>query len=149
MRDVLPEGVEIEDVYRQFNDHGRAYGLDFKVNEFLPNSRKALEATEFAREQGEFEAFHGLVFQRYFTDGKDIGDVAVLLGIAGELGLDREVLRRALDTGVYTSVVEANRRRAKDAGVVLLPTFFIGDERIMGIKDYAHYQKICARFPAD
>lgn len=144
VRDVLPEGTAIEDVYQQFNNHGREYGINFKVNEVMPKSRYALEATEFAREKGLFDAFQSLVFKGYFTDGRDIGRIPVLLEMAGELGLDQEALRLALESGTYTPVVKNNHKRAMEAMVVVLPTFFIGDERVVGIKDYAHFQRICA-----
>lgn len=142
VRDVLPNGVDIEGVYRRFNDHGREYGIAFTVNEILPNTRKALEATEFARENNRFEVFRDSVFRRYFSEGQDIGRVPVLLEIAGDLGLDRDALKYALDKGVYTPVVEENRRLAQEMEVGVLPTFFIDDVRIAGIKDYAYFQKV-------
>lgn len=146
VREVLPEGVQIEDVYRRFNDHGREYNISFAVNEILPNSRKALEATEFARKYNRFEAFRDSVFKRYFFQGQDIGSVPVLLEIADGLGLDREALQHALDNRVYTAVIEENRKRAQEMEVGVLPTLFIEDVRIVGIKDYAFFEKVLQSF---
>ncbi len=107
-----------------------ALGLPFERTEVTPTSRKALEATEFAREAGEveFERFHHRVFGAYFGEGRNIGLPDVLCELAVECGLDAEALRAALDAGTYGERVEGATRWAKEAGIHTTPTFLIGEE---------------------
>ncbi len=61
-----------------------------------PRSRKALEAAEFAREKGLYDEMHNALFRAFFEDGRDIGDVEVILDVAAPVGLDLSELRIAL-----------------------------------------------------
>jgi predicted DsbA family dithiol-disulfide isomerase len=60
----------------------RESGLAMKMPEIIANSHLALEAAEFAREHGRFEALHPALFKAYFEDERDIGDADVLCEIA-------------------------------------------------------------------
>jgi predicted DsbA family dithiol-disulfide isomerase len=50
----------------------------------ISNSRPALQAAEFSRDQGRFDAFHDALLQAYFAAGLDIGDREVIAQHAGE-----------------------------------------------------------------
>lgn len=140
--------VDINRMYDRFNRLGKPYSLNFQPNELLPNTRLALEATEFARDKNSFSQFHAAVFKAYFTDGKDIGNLPVLLDIAGEVGLDGEELKNALENKIYAPRIEANRKLARDSQVRVLPTFLAEDWRIVGIQpDEVFVQKLKKNYP--
>ncbi len=81
---------DIEQVTFECRRRGEPYGLAFGELTWLSNTRMALEVAEFARDVGRFEAFHHAMFKAYFTDGRDIGDRAVIRSVAEECGLDSE-----------------------------------------------------------
>jgi len=56
-----------EAMMERLSEMGVPYGITFASHERLSNSRLALEASEFAREQGKFHSFHNAVFRAYFT----------------------------------------------------------------------------------
>lgn len=52
--------------------------------------------------------------------------------IAGGMGLDAAAFRACLDAPATTARIEADRQAANEAQIVLLPTLFVGHERIDG-----------------
>ena len=106
---------------------GEPYGLRFGERPWLSNSRLALEAAEYARDKGRYDALHHAVFKAYFSDGEDIGDMGVLLTIAASCGLDTGELERALDEGHHSIRVSQGTDQARQRGVTAVPTFFIED----------------------
>lgn len=90
-----------------------------------PRSRKAFEAAEFAREAGQFDAFHRALFQAFFQEGRDIGEVAVLRELAASVGLDAAALERALAEGRYTQRVLRDQELAQALQLTGVPAMFV------------------------
>src|SRR5438874_3822651 len=65
-----------------------AVGLHLALHERLINSRPALQAAEFAREQGRFDAMHHELLTSYWDEGRDVSDLAVLREVAARAGVD-------------------------------------------------------------
>ena len=68
------------------------------------------------------------IFRAFFTEGRDIGDRAVLAAIAGEAGLDAAAARAFLDSGEGADAIRAEAASASDAGVTGVPFFIINDQ---------------------
>jgi predicted DsbA family dithiol-disulfide isomerase len=114
---------------------GAPYGIRFGDRRWLPNSRLALEAAEYARDQGKHDSFHETLFRAYFTDGLDIGQIEVLVNLAEADHLDSAGLREALRDGRYGSRVDAARAEAERLGITAIPTFVIeGKHLIVGVQ---------------
>ena len=58
--------------------------------EVVPNSLKALEVTELARDQDKHETVHTRLMDAYWSEAANIGDETTLLSLAEQAGLDRE-----------------------------------------------------------
>ncbi|MDD3313208.1 DsbA family protein [Pseudodesulfovibrio sp.] len=133
--DVLEvvDPYDLEQATRTLRERGAPYGLTFCDMTRLSNSRPALEAAEFARDAGAYRAFHHAAFRAYFTEGRDIGDRAVLRALAESCGLDPSGLDAALDDGRYRERLRAAREEADRLGVKAIPCFFIADQpRLVG-----------------
>lgn len=91
-----------------------------------PRSRRALEAAEFAREAGRFEAMHHALFRAFFEEGRDLDELEVLLDVGGSVGLDREELRAALEQGRFTDAVLRDERLAQEIGIACVPAMLVG-----------------------
>jgi predicted DsbA family dithiol-disulfide isomerase len=64
----------------------------------------------------------------YFTEGRPIGDPAVLAEMAGEAGLDPAEVAEVLQGSAYCDAVRADERRAATIGISGVP-FFVVDGR--------------------
>ncbi len=103
----------------------RSLGMTLRLPPVQPRSRKALEAAEFARDNGRYDTMHTALFKAFFEDGEDLADTEVLLGVAASVGLDREELRRALEENRYTKKVLADEKLAARLGVSSVPTMLV------------------------
>jgi predicted DsbA family dithiol-disulfide isomerase len=100
-------------------------GVTLRLPPVQPRSRKALEAAEFAREQGCFEAMHHALFRAFFEDGLDLNNLDILLAIAESVGLERKALRMALDNGQYTERVVNDQALAHKLNISGVPALLI------------------------
>ncbi len=124
-------------------------GLPFQRPPRVVNSHRALEAAEFAREQGKFDAYHRALFDAYWAQGRDIGDAAVLVELAVAAGLDGGALRDALESRRYATLVGERTEEARAWGVTGTPTFIFesGDRRfpLVGAQDDAVFENVARR----
>jgi len=61
----------------------------------------------------------------YFMEGRLIGDRDTLVELAGEVGIDKESAREALDSGAFADEVRADEREATELGITGVPFFVI------------------------
>lgn len=61
----------------------------------------------------------------YFMEGRAIGDRDTLVELAGEVGIDVERARAALDSDEYADAVRADEREAAELGITGVPFFVI------------------------
>ena len=149
--DAPPEGWALPERYRQMNQDPRSplrarfaeAGLKWAGNDFVPNTRRAHEATEFARDQGRVDPFHAALLRRYWEEKEDLGAWPVLRAAATEAGLDPDALQQAVERGDFTARVEALTREAQNAGVSGVPTFVLGGRyAVVGAQPYATFEKV-------
>ena len=86
-----------------------------------PRSRKAAEAAEFARAKGRFEQMHLQLFKTFFEDGRNIGELNVLLDVGAASGLYAQDLLGSLQTGEYAPKVLADEKLAKRLNITAVP----------------------------
>ncbi len=105
--------------------------------EIVPNSLKALELTELARELGLHEAVHNRLMHAYWSEAANIADLDVLLGLCGEAGLDRDDCANALAEKRFRARVHAATREANSIGINAIPAFVL-DGRMLLVGAYPH-----------
>jgi predicted DsbA family dithiol-disulfide isomerase len=103
----------------------------------VPNSRKALEVTELARDRGLHAAVHTRLMDAYWSEGADIGDEPTLLDLVAEAGLDPEEARSALVEGRYQERVQTSTREANMHGINAIPAFVL-DRRLLVLGAQPH-----------
>jgi predicted DsbA family dithiol-disulfide isomerase len=117
----------------------RAAGLGItfpRGRTWTANSHLALEAAAFAAEQGEPQRFHRAMFQAYFADLRDIGDLDEVVRIGVQAGLPAAELRTALTSGRYKGEVDDGIQWAQQVGVTAVPTFVLdGKYGIVGAQE--------------
>ena len=102
-------------------------GLSFRQDLMLrtPNTLDAHRLIWLAGQEGVQDAVMEAVFAAYFTQGRDIGDHAVLADCAAEAGLDRAAVAEFLAGDVAANEMLAADRAAREAGVNGVPSFFL------------------------
>ena len=103
-------------------------GVLMKLPPLQPRSRRAHEAAHWARDQGQFDAYHAEVFRAFFERGEDIGDTEVLVSLAEKLGLPADSLREALHQRSFEPGVIDDQRDAQAMGLGGVPAF-VADRR--------------------
>ncbi len=111
-------------------------GVEIRQPPTISNSSLALIASEYARKEGRFEAFHDRVFRAYWQEGRNIGDINVPLEIGRETGLEPSRLKAYFKEGDWEAALERNNRSASKHQVSGVPTFIIGKEKVVGAQPY-------------
>ena len=120
-----------------------SYGLPFVESGIRPDSRRALEASEYAQVQGKNEEFHRLVFKKLFGDGQDIHDWTVLKAAATESGLDPDEMQREVESGKYFEVLNKKLTEAQALNVNAVPTFIINSRYLVeGAQPYEEFKRL-------
>jgi predicted DsbA family dithiol-disulfide isomerase len=101
------------------------FQFNFKAIEKTPNTIHSHRLIRYAAEFGAQTAVVGAVFDAYFLDGRDIGDIGVLSDIAGEAGLDRDAAATYLESDVDIETILAEDELARRLGVNGVPCFIV------------------------
>ena len=104
---------------------GLVYNFDKSI---VANSFKAHVLTHFAKQFGKQDEVEELLFQSYFTKGKNIDDIEVLKDIATEVGLDALAYEKAVAEGSLDDEVKMDIHEARQIGVQGVP-FFVYDRK--------------------
>ena len=89
------------------------------------NTFDAHRLIHLARAQGFQAAMKERLMAAYFMEGRAIGDRDTLVELAGEVGIDSERARAALDSDEFADDVRADEREAAALGITGVPFFVI------------------------
>ena len=130
----LQEAKKMNDYVTDMADKvGLVYNFDKAI---VANSLKAHCFTHFAKQFGKQDEAEELLFKSYFTDGKNTGDIAVLIDLGRQIGLDTEALKVALESGKFVEAVKADIDESRSVGVRGVPFFvFNRKHAVSGAQD--------------
>jgi predicted DsbA family dithiol-disulfide isomerase len=121
----------------------RQAGLAMVVPEVIPNSRRALEASEYAREQGKHEAFHKVVFRKFYGEGQDLSSWTVLRDASEEVGLDGQTMRQRTENGDFTAIVDGHKAELIALGATGVPLYLFNNSyAVIGLRPYVAFQEV-------
>jgi predicted DsbA family dithiol-disulfide isomerase len=125
--------------------YAREAGLVMRPPPVTPNTMYALEATEYAQQQGKFLEFHRAAYQAYWSEGQDLGELKVLEEVARAVGLDSAELRQRLEGNHYTETVMGQYQQALGYGIQGIPSFLVGNLLFTGAHPYPVFQAAMKR----
>lgn len=125
-------------LYASITEIGQAEGVAFRFERLrrTPSSVDAHRLVRFAAERGAGNAAVMSLYAAHFAEGLDIGEHAVLSGIAAGIGLDATAARRFLETDADMEHVHAENLRAHRLGINGVPCFVVsGRHAIAGAQE--------------
>jgi predicted DsbA family dithiol-disulfide isomerase len=134
-----PEGLPREQLLSRYGpgmtervrDFFAGRGLPYNPNpDVVPNSIKAQQLTELARDLGRHAAVHDRLMDAYWSEAQDIGDPDVLRRLAAELELPGAEVEDLLDGDRFRERIEHSTRQAASIGANAVPAFLL-DRRLL------------------
>lgn len=125
---------QLAEAWQRVGAAGRAAGIEFAFEkiEVRASTLHAHRLIHHAQESVGADATAALVealFAAQFLEGRPIGDRAVLTAVAAECGMDRDVVRRYLDSAQDADHVRATAAQMERMGIGGVP-LFVFDQRI-------------------
>lgn len=128
---------------------GASVGLEMRSRDRLVNTRRALAAAEFAREEGRYEPVHRALFEAHWSGSARLEEVDEVVQVGAAAGLDPDRLRAALEDGRYEPVLDRWRREAASVGVNAIPAHIFGGRfLVLGAQPYEVFQQVLGRLQA-
>ena len=114
-------------IYANVEAAGRSEELDFQFDAIQqqPNTFDSHRLIRWAATAGVQDAVVEMLFTRYFREGADIGDRAVLAEVAGACGMSADEVAGNFDNDVDVEQVKAEEMLARRMGINGVPCFII------------------------
>lgn len=138
-----PEGTPLQELLRGYDlnaAHARlaalmaAEGLEYRPATHAWNTRLAQELAVWGAERAV--PLDDPLFRAVQVEGRNVGDVEVLVAIAAEAGLPADEARAVLTERRYRPHVDRNWAFARQVGVTGVPTYAIDGRGVVGAQPY-------------
>jgi predicted DsbA family dithiol-disulfide isomerase len=118
----------LQSVHDNLTRLGAEVGLPFAFDKIKrsPNTLDAHRLIRWAASAGVQAEVVDRLFKAYFVEGRDIGDRKVLVEVAGECGLDANLVEKLLADGADADLVRQEIEQAQAMGVSGVPFFILG-----------------------
>jgi predicted DsbA family dithiol-disulfide isomerase len=121
-----------------------------RQRDVIINSRRALGAAEFAREQGKFDERHNALFKAHWEGTGRLEDVDDLVRIGEAIGLDPTELKFVIEGGRYEGLLDDSRRQAESVGINAIPAHIFGRRYlVLGAQPYEAFTQVLDRLRAE
>lgn len=139
-------------VYARIDTAAKAAGLNINWAGITrtPNTMNAHRLIHWAGLEGRQTAVVAALFNAYFMDGRDIGNLDVLSELAAGAGMDKEMVAQLLEGDGDTADLAARDAHSRARGVSGVPTFIVNNQAVMsGAQPPGQWVEIISDFRAD
>jgi predicted DsbA family dithiol-disulfide isomerase len=153
-----PEGIPREQLIARYGptmtermrEFFAARGLEYNPHpDVVPNSMRAKQLTELARDLGRHQAVHDRIMDAYWGEAQNIGDLDVLRRLAVELELPAEDVEEVLTTDRYRDRIVDSTRQAAAVGANAVPAFVLDRKLlVLGAQPNEAFEQAFARLEA-
>jgi predicted DsbA family dithiol-disulfide isomerase len=135
----------------QMTDTAKKEGLVFDFEKMVPaNSFNASRLSHYAKHAGLQDKVKEALFAAYFTEGKDINDIKILMQIGHEAGLHIAEVEKVLNSDLYADEVQQDIAEARQKGVTSIPYYvFNSTTAVTGAQDSKVFFEILDKTIAD
>ena len=113
-----------------------AEGLPYGRRTHTYNSRLAQELGKWADTQPSGERIHDALYKAYFVDGRNIGEIEVLLELVRYVGLNDQKAKEVLTSRSFKAAVDNDWTNSRAIGVTGVPTFVFEQSGVVGAQPY-------------
>jgi protein-disulfide isomerase len=131
---VLPTLGQLASPY---GDQVKLVFRDYPLDNLHPGARKAHEAARCAHEQGQFWAYHDLLFANAPKASPE-----QLKAYAEEVGLDVPAFERCVNSGTHQAAVQREVEEGSRVGVTGTPAFFINGRLVSGAQPLERFVRV-------
>ncbi len=116
--------------YAPVVEHAENAGLkiDFEGMKRTPNTLDAHRLIHWAGIEGKQNAVVDALFDAYFVQARDIGDLEVLSDIADSAGMDAAVVMKLLKSDADREDIRNRDTHSREMGVSSVPTFIVANQ---------------------
>jgi predicted DsbA family dithiol-disulfide isomerase len=132
------DGSHSRRIHRTIAEAGASVAIDFAFERITrsPNTRNAHRLIRHATGFGLATAVVDRLFAGYFLEGRDIGDLATLVAIAAEAGLDQAEAAAFLQSDAEHDTIIAEDGNVRRLGINAVPCFiFAGQYAVSGAQE--------------
>lgn len=110
----------------QVSKMGSIAGIHFNFDKaIITNTFSAHKLLHLAKKYDKANEMEEALFIAHFIDGKNVGDISILVDIAGSLGINTDEARKALTSEEFDHEVENDFSEAKNHGISGVPFFIL------------------------
>jgi predicted DsbA family dithiol-disulfide isomerase len=131
-------GIDIESAHARLKTLMDAEGLVFNARTHTYNSRLAQELAKGF----DSDALRDALYKAYFEQARNLGEVNVLVDIAGSVGIEPEEARKVLTERTFKDAVDADWAKARRYGITGVPSFVAGNQKVVGAHPYEVLEKL-------
>ena len=116
--------------YAPVVEHAQAAGLkiNFEGMKRTPNTLNAHRLIHWAGIEGRQTAAVSALFEAYFVEARDIGDLEVLADIADSIEMDAALVTRLLNTTEDAKAIQDRDAHSRAMGISSVPTFIVANQ---------------------
>ena len=124
--------------------------FNFKDETKIYNTFKAHELLDWSIIYGKSTELKLKLFEAYFTEGKNISDVQVLLDVAEAVGLDRAEAADILKREAHAPEVRGVQKEWRQKGISAVPAFIFNHNQVAsGAMSQAQYESILEKLTSN
>lgn len=142
----------LNEVYDAIVEAGRTVEIPFAFDkiERTPNTINSHRLIDRAGKTNQQDAVVEALFHTYFLEGRDIGDIDVLVDVATSAGLDADEIRTYLGSDEDVERVRAEDKMVREMGVQGVPCFIVNQKyAISGAQEPATFLQIFERLASE
>lgn len=120
-------------VYSQIEEAAKVAGLDINWEGITktPNTFNAHRLIHWAGFEGRQTPVVSAIFRAFFKEGKDIGELDVLIQLAEQAGMDPEMTRRLMESDSDSDALKKREAHSREMGVNSVPTFIVANQAVV------------------
>jgi predicted DsbA family dithiol-disulfide isomerase len=126
------------------------FAFNFSDDSRIWNTFQAHQLIDWAEGQGRAHDMKLALLTAYFTQGRNVDDLDVLVDVAGGIGLDADQARQALDSGSQADQVRGKQRFWTQQGITGVPAMvFLRQHLVTGAQGTENYARILQHLAAE
>lgn len=120
-------------VYGEIMQHAENAGVTINIEKITrtPNTLDAHRLIHWSTVEGKQNAVVTALFEAYFQNGEDISDMNVLSSVAENVGMDKNVIQRLLNSDADKDHIKSQDKQAREMGVTGVPCFIVGATHVV------------------